>query len=54
MAGYGNFQNFSKLGGGLGVTNKLKWAEKIENSLIDPLTIREGRVITKFDDYTSV
>ena len=32
MGGGGNFQNFNKLGG----ANKLKWAEKIENSVIDP------------------
>ena len=32
MGGGGNFQNFSKLGG----ANNLKWAEKIENSVIGP------------------
>ena len=40
MGGVGNFQNFTKLGG----ANKLKWEEKIENSVMDPPTIRGGRV----------
>ena len=41
MGGGGNFHNFSKLGGG---ASKLKWAEKIENSVMDPPKIREERV----------
>ena len=41
MGEVGIFQNFIELGDG----NKLKWAEKIENSIIDPPTIREGRVV---------
>ena len=36
----GNFQNESKLRG----ANKLIWEEKIDNSVMDPPTIREGRV----------
>ena len=33
-----------KISVNLGGTNKLKWMEKIENSVIDPPTIRDGRV----------
>ena len=52
MGGVGNFQNFIKLGGG---ANKLKWAEKIENSVIDPPpTIREGRVLLLLVMYSEV
>ena len=40
MGGVRNFQNFSKLGGAI----RLKWVKKIENSVIDPPTIRDGRV----------
>ena len=40
MGGGGNFRNFSKFG----VANKLKWTEKIENSVIHPPTIRQGRI----------
>ena len=43
LGGVGNLQSFSKLGG----ANKLKWVEKIENSVIDPPTSRDGRVIIK-------
>ena len=35
MGGGENFQNFGKYGG----ANKLKWTEKIENSVIDPLQL---------------
>ena len=40
MAGYGNFQNFSKLG----VIINWSGRKKIENSVIEPPTIRKGRV----------
>ena len=43
----GNFQNFSKLGG----ANKLKWVEKIENSVIDPpLQLETGECKVLKDD----
>ena len=41
MGGGGNFQTLSKLGE---CANKLKWTEKNRKSVIDPPTIREGRV----------
>ena len=34
----------SKISVNWGGANKLKWTEKIDNSLIDPPTTREGRV----------
>ena len=34
--------------GNQGGADKLKWAEKIEISVIDPPTIREGRVQNQF------
>ena len=42
MGGNGNFQNISKWG----VANKLKWTEKIENSVIDPLQLARGGYAT--------
>ena len=41
MGGGGNFPNFSKFGG----ADKLKWAEKIENSVIDPLPLQRGELM---------
>ena len=31
----------------MGGANKLKWMEKIENSVIEPPTIRDGRVMVR-------
>ena len=39
----GNFQTFSKLGGG--GANKLKWAGKIENLVMNPPTIERGEYV---------
>ena len=44
MGEVGYFQNFSKLGD----ANKLRWVEKIENSVIDlPPIISDGRLARK-------
>ena len=37
MGGNGTFQNFSNFGDG---ANQLKWAEKIDNSVMDPLQLK--------------
>ena len=41
MGGGGNLKILVNCGG----ANRLKWAQKIENSVIDPPTIREGESV---------